>query len=366
MIAQVVKLRCAVTTRDFKWSRKQLETLQPLSLATKTGFEKVTIDSYLKFVRSRTLKNPIRRSNLLATLLAGVVFVPALSGAAGADSKDWWLDLEGGVEFSDNVALEQSDANSTSGDVAAVFELDTGYKLVDEKNARVEVGYNFYQSIYQDLTEFNWQSHNPSLMGWIRHDGIRLGFEYAYTNSLLDDSFFLEQHMLSPTVSAFVSEDFYLTGYYRYQSKNYNEADDARDANTHQTGADVFYYFDRPNKGYFSVGAGFTSEDTQGDQFDYDGLMARASVQHPIQVFARKGHVKFTYAYQKREYDNDISLAGPGNREDDRHTLKLVTNVEIDDNLKAGVELRRVTRESNLAASDYEENIGAMSLRYSF
>ena len=299
-------------------------------------------------------------------MLAGASVVPLLGGIAGADQKDWWLDLEGGVEYSDNVALEQSDANSTSSDVAAVLELDAGYKLVDEKNARVEVGYNFYQSIYQDLTEFNWQSHNPSLMGWIRQDGIKIGMEYAYTNALLDDSFFLEQHMLAPTISAFVSEDFYVTGYYRFYSKNYNEDDNARDANTHQTGADVYYYFDRPNKGFVSFGAGFTSEDTDGDQYDYDGLMARASVQHPIEIFARKGNVKLSYAYQKRDYDNDVSLPGPGTREDDRHTLKLVTNVEVDDNLKASVELRRVTRESNLAASDYEENVGAVSLRYSF
>jgi len=312
------------------------------------------------------LKTRSKKSPLLASMLAGASVVPLLGGIAGADQKDWWLDLEGGVEYSDNVALEQSDANSTSSDVAAVLELDAGYKLVDEKNARVEVGYNFYQSIYQDLTEFNWQSHNPSLMGWIRQDGIKIGMEYAYTNALLDDSFFLEQHMLAPTISAFVSEDFYVTGYYRFYSKNYNEDDNARDANTHQTGADVYYYFDRPNKGFVSFGAGFTGEDTDGDEYDYDGLMARASVQHPIEILARKGHVKISYAYQKRDYDNDVSLPGPGTREDDRHTLKLVTNVEVDDNLKASVELRRVTRESNLAASDYEENVGAVSLRYSF
>ena len=313
------------------------------------------------------MKTRFKKSPLLASLMAGAAMVPLLSAVAGADSKDWWLDVEGGAEFSDNVALEQSDANSTSSDVAAVLELDAGYKLVDEKDARVEVGYNFYQSIYQDLTAFNWQSHNPSLMGWIKHDGIKVGLEYSYTNSLLDDSFFLEQHMLSPTISAFVSEDFYVTGYYRFYSKNYNQADNERDADTHQTGADVYYYFDRPNKGYFSFGAGFTSEDTLSDEFDYDGLMARASVQHPIQIFSKKGHVKFSYAYQKRDYDNDASLPGVGTtREDDRHTLKLVTNVEIDDNLKAGVELRRVTRESNLVSSDYEENVGAMSLRYSF
>lgn len=304
-----------------------------------------------------------------ALVFVGVVAAHAMTGTANSASKSWWLDVEGGVEFSDNVALEQSDANSTSGDVAAILELDAGYKLVDEKDARVEVGYNFYQSIYQDLSEFNWQSHNPSFVAWIKPGGIKLGFEYSYTNSLLDGSFFLEQHMVSPTVSAFITDDFYLTGYYRFYDKNYNQSDDDRDANTHQTGADLYYYFDRPNRGYFSFGAGFTSEDTDGDAFDYDGFMGRAAVQFPIEVFGNKGRIKFSYAYQKRDYDNPASLTPPvpgETREDDRHTLKMVTDVAITEKLDAVAELRRISRESNLAASDYEENVGAVSLRYSF
>lgn len=315
------------------------------------------------------MKNSKSPSKLFTALLVSTVLVPVLAVSAGADSKSWWLDVEGGAEYSDNVALEQSDANSTSSDVAAVFELDTGYKLVDEKDARVEVGYNFYQSIYSELSEFNYQSHNPSFMAWIKPGGIKLGFEYSYTHSLLDGDFFLDQHMLSPTVSAFISDDFYLTGYYRYFDKNYNHGDDARDAKTHQVGADLYYYFDRPNKGFLSFGAGFTSEDTQGLAFDYDGFMGRAAVQFPLELFTRKAHLKFSYAYQKRDYDNPESLTPPvvgETRSDDRHTLKVMTDVELDDNLKAIAELRRVTRNSNLAASDYEENVGAISLKYSF
>ncbi|MEQ1755451.1 MAG: hypothetical protein ABL973_15115 [Micropepsaceae bacterium] len=309
------------------------------------------------------------QSKLLAVLLVSAVSVPAFTAPGSAESKSWWLDVEGGAEYSDNVALEQSDANSTSSDLAAVMELDAGYKFVDEKDARVEVGYNFYQSIYQDLSAFNYQSHNPSFMAWIKPGGIKLGFEYSYTHSLLDGDFFLDQHMLSPTVSAFVSDDFYLTGYYRYFDKNYNHADDARDAKTHQVGADLYYYFDRPNKGFLSFGAGFTSEDTQGAAFDYDGLMGRAAVQFPLELFARKAHLKFSYAYQKRDYDNPESLTPPvagESRSDDRHTFKVMTDVELDDNLKAIAEVRRVSRNSNLAASDYVENVGAVSLKYSF
>jgi hypothetical protein len=40
--------------------------------------------------------------------------------------------------------------------------------------------------------------------------------------------------------------------------------------------------------------------------------------------------------------------------------------VELDDNVKAGVELRRVVRDSNLNTSDYEENVGSLFVRYGF
>jgi hypothetical protein len=311
-----------------------------------------------------------RHTRTLAAILMSAVCVPALLSAASAgESKPFWLDVEAGAEYSDNVALEQSDLKASNGDVAATFEVDTGYKLVDEKDARVEIGYNAYQSIYQDLSAFNYLSQNPSLMAWIKPGGIKLGIEYSYTNSLLDNHFFLEQHMLSPTVSAFVSDDFYFTAYYRYFDKNYNRSDDGRDAKTHSFGGDLYYYYDRPNKGYFSFGAGYTNEDTQSDAFDYSGFMGRAAVQYPIELFDLKGHVKLSYNYQKRDYDNAISLAVLPNtdtRNDNRNTLKLSGDLSITDDLKALVEFRRVTRDSNLSTADYTENVGAASLKYSF
>jgi hypothetical protein len=312
------------------------------------------------------MRSPAKK--VLTIAAATALAFPLTFQSSLAQGKSWWLDVEGGVEYDDNVAVEQNDDNSANGDVAAVMEIDAGYKLIDEKDQRVEVGYNFYQSIYQDLSAFNYQAHNPSIMAWTKQGGIKLGAEYSYTHSMLDESFFLDQHMIAPTISAFVTEDFFVTAYYRYYDKNYNQGDDARDAKTHQTGADVYYYFDRPNKGFLSVGGGFTSEDTRGDAFDYDGFMGRASVQMPVELLAHKGKVKFSYAYQKRDYDNDASLTVlPGDkRADDRHTFRLSTEMEVTDDLKAIAEVRHITRNSNLSVSDYEENIGGLSLRYSF
>lgn len=308
-------------------------------------------------------------SKALGAVFAGAMSVPLLSGAALAEGKRWWLDVDAGVEYDDHVSVEQNDVNTAMGDSAAVLGLDAGYKLVDEKDARVEVGYNFYQSLYQDLSAFNYQSHNPSFMAWIKPGAVKLGFEYSYTHSMLDGAFFLDQHMLAPTASTFLTEELYLSTYYRFYDKNFNSADDGRDATTHQAGADLYYYFDKPNKGYFSLGGGFTSENTTSNQYDYEGFMGRAAVQAPIQLFSKKGKIKFSYTFQQRDYDDPLSLPLPpaGDvRADDRHTLRLNTELEINDDLKAILDLRHVNRSSNLATADYQENVGNVSLRYSF
>ena len=95
----------------------------------------------------------------------------------------------------------------------------------------------------------------------------------------------------------------------------------------------------------------------------------RAAVQYPVTLFDLKGHVKLSYNYQKRDYDNAISLAPLPNtdtRNDNRNTLKLSGDLDLTDDLKAIAEFRRVTRDSNLSTADYTENVGAVSLKYSF
>jgi hypothetical protein len=312
------------------------------------------------------------KSTTLANAVA--IFLGAIAAApAHAEKHAWWLNLEGGVEYDDNVAVDQNDDTTGIGDAAATFELDAGYKLVDTDTSRVEIGYDFYQSVYQDLSAFNYQEHVPGLTAWTKTDGLKFTINYAYTHALLDDDFFLDQHTISPSVGGNISDEFYLSVFYRYYNKNYEQSDDARDANTHQGGTDLFYDFDKPKKGYVSIGASYTSEDTDGPQYDYEGFSGRASVQFPITLFDLPGRWRFAYTYQKRNYDDPASLFPPppppiptATREDDRHTVRTHIELDLTDELKAIGEYRYIDRMSNLSSADYQENIASLSLRYGF
>ncbi len=297
------------------------------------------------------------------------VWVMSASPLAFAGSKDWWLDVKAGLSFDDRVTVDDVDASAAS-DVAAEFAIDAGYKLYDDEQSRIEIGYDFSQTVYSDLSAFNYQEHAPSLNMWTKSlGGVKLGFNYTYYHSLLDGDFFEDQHVFAPSLSAYLSDDVQLTLTYRYYEKNYNALDDARDASTHQPSADLYFYFDKSRKGYFMVGAGYTNEDTTGPEFDYAGFLGRATVQVPIDPFGLPGRLKLSYAYQMRDYDNPESLApfpNTATRQDDRQTVRAYADVEVAEDLKLFADYHFSDRGSNLASADYNKNDVYVGLSYSF
>jgi hypothetical protein len=290
---------------------------------------------------------------------------PLIATHAWADGKNWWLDIEGGVEYDDNVAVDENDATANLGDVAATFEVDAGYKVVDDEDSKFEASYEFYQSVYADQSAFNYQTHYPKLEASTKLGGVRVGFTSSYLHALLDGAFFLDQLSFSPSISAYLTDDFYVTAAYYYFDKDYSRADDARDATTHRPGTDVYYYFDRPGRGYLSLGGSYTTEDAAGPEFDYEGFVGRAAIQFPIVLCEHRGRLRFSYAYQMRDYENITPSIGV-ERKDDRHTLRVYGELGLTDSLKAVAEARFIDRNSNLPEADYQENIASFGLRYSF
>ncbi len=300
-------------------------------------------------------------------LAAGVVgAVPA--AVADGKAKDWSLDLSAGVKFDDRVTVDENDLSAAS-DTAVVLELDGAYKLVNEDDTRVEVGYEFYQSIYSDLSAFNWQEHNPSISAWTKVGGMKLGIAYDYTHALLDGDFYYEQHAIMPSLATYLSDDMQLILSYKFFDKNYATIDDERDATGNQPNADLYLYFSENKKGYVSFGAGYTDEDTSSPEFDYSGFVGRAAIQVPIDPFGLPGRFRLSYSYQKRDYDDPTSLFPlvPGQtRQDDRQTLRAFGEVEVAENLNLFADYRFHDRGSNLDTADYNKNVVSMGLEYSF
>jgi hypothetical protein len=297
----------------------------------------------------------------IALTSLAVLFVAPAARADGLR-----LEVEAGVRYDSNVSVDATDQTTSIGDVAATFALESGFRLVDEKHTRVEIGYDFSQSLYQDVTSLNYQTHNPELNAWTKLGDIKLGINYGYTNALLDDHFFLEQHSVMPSLAATLSDELLVTLSYRYTDKNFNFDDNGRDARAQQPNVELMYYFDKPKRGYFSLSGGYVTEDAADAEFDYGGMTGRATVQLPFDLAGLESKLKLSYTYQIRDYDDPTSTPSGALREDDRHTLRARGEVELTEELTAIADFRFVDRNSNLVTADYSENIVNGSLRYEF
>ena len=301
----------------------------------------------------------------LSAVLAALAAVGAAQ-PAHADGKAWRVDLEAGILYDSNVDNDENDSSSSIGDSAVTFEIDAAYKLVNSEHSRIELGYNFFQSLYQDLSAFNYQTHKPELSAWTKLGTVKLGVAYMYSNAQYDGAFFQQQHVFTPSISGMLTDNIHFKATYRYVDKNYNVADNGRDAQTQQPAGDLQFYFDKANKGYVSLGGTYTIEDASDLAYDYDGLTGRAAVQFPIAVFGKGGRLKVSYAYLMRDYDDITSTSIGEKREDRRHTFRAQGEVEVTANLTAIAEYRFVDRNSNLASANYSESIASGALRYGF
>jgi hypothetical protein len=86
----------------------------------------------------------------------------------GGEKPRLTVKLAGGVQYDSNVILEP-DAAVTPGvknaDWRALFILNGAYTFLDTGRADAKIGYIFYQTLHQDLTDYNVQQHTGRLAG---------------------------------------------------------------------------------------------------------------------------------------------------------------------------------------------------------
>ncbi|HIJ79072.1 MAG: hypothetical protein OEY01_08645 [Desulfobulbaceae bacterium] len=95
-------------------------------------------------------------------LLAGNV---SPLSAKEKDVSNLSLTARAGLEYDDNITVEQSDQISEQSDAAVIFEVEGAYKFKERLPFSPEISYAFYQSLYDDYTQYNMQSHSLALSG---------------------------------------------------------------------------------------------------------------------------------------------------------------------------------------------------------
>lgn len=271
----------------------------------------------------------------------------------GRSVKPWRLRVALGGEYDDNLTVEEQDLATDQADFAAVLELEGGYRFKVPKSYEAEISYSLYQSLYDDYSQFDLQTHTLGLTGSRDFGGVETGLSYAYSYMFLGREGFLQSHRLTPNVGFSLPYGLYASLHYNLEDKDFRKtADNGRDAVNQAVGGDLFAFF-LENRGYVQVGYRLESENATAAEFDYWGQTVVAAVQVPAWYDTK---ARLSVKYQDKEYRHVTPSIG-AERDDTKQTAGLMISRKFLDRCEAKVEYQYIDSDSNLEGSDYSENV---------
>lgn len=281
------------------------------------------------------------------------------AGGAAAQEKRWKVSGSLGVEYDDNVSTDETDSRSGQSDKALLIDLGAAYKPEFGAAYGLEIGYDFSQSLHEDLDRFDLQTHSVSASVEREVAPWDLGFIYLYSRSLLDGDDFLGIHSLTPSVGRAVNEQWYVSLRYGLQVKDFKQGvNDPRDAVNNGLTFDNFIFFDQA-RSYVSLGYRIEGEDADGRQFDYLGhfFHARAKLRLPIDALQKWNPVaRLGLEFWTKDYDNVTPSIG-AKRDDDRTTISAALQLDLTDHVNSELAVENIEASSNLPSADFDETI---------
>lgn len=228
------------------------------------------------------------------------------------ETRPYGLYGSAGFQYDSNVVLAGEDVGiSDQDDGRAVIDVGGFYNPQLTDDIQMSVGYEFFQSLHFDLTEFNLQDHRPEIQFVGRWNDFRLGLLTRYDFYLRDGSKFLQQVTGSPFVSYLERDLGRLDVYYRVRLRDFLESDfKERDAVNQAPGIRQVFYLDTPDR-YVSFGYQFDREDPNrnldiANSFAYDGqeFNCGAGWKFPFGLLA-----ELDYAYRRERYPENSLIA---------------------------------------------------------
>ncbi len=263
------------------------------------------------------------------------------------------VEVAAGIQYDDNVSVDELDTNINVGDFAAVFDLDLGYEHSFKQGTELDLGYSFSQRAYFEETDFDLQLHTGSVNLKHNFEQLDVGASFYATHARLGGDGFLDILQYSPYVTSFLTKKIYIRGAYAYRDKTFDNNPD-RDADVHVLEADVYYFLDGVRE-YFVTGYRYENENTIADQFDFDGHTFDLRYARRFNIGEQAMRLRADWRYEIRNYDSITPSIGEI-RDDDRHRLRARMELPLNKRWDLLFEYQYRNYSSNLPGADYTEN----------
>jgi tetratricopeptide (TPR) repeat protein len=303
-----------------------------------------------EYVRDNTDSDQLRKN--------AVEWLAAIERQKAA-AKPYRLYLKVGYQYDDNVVLEPVDQDiATDQDDYAVVAFFTGsYNIVNQSDFKLGLGYNHYQTWYEDLTQLDFRGSTGNFYAKYSTGPVTLGLSYLPTYYWLNDESYLMRHHIRPDIVWNPVQDLSLRAAYSYYRNNYF-LNDGRDGHTNEVSLDAYYSI-LNGKGLLSVGGLY--EDNTASHPDYYYTQGKIRVALNFRIFWELD-LNLSGNYHKREYDNVDSTFGI-TREDDRYYGAVSLGRSVFWKwLSITAEYNYTKNDSNISFFEYERNVTTLSL----
>ena len=273
-----------------------------------------------------------------------------------------------GLEYDSNIVLAPSDESAQAfgvtdkSDGRAVITLGGRYAPWLTPDVQLSLGYDFYQSLYFQDTNYDLQDHRPSAELTGRTAWARFGLLAQYDFDLLDGDSFLNQVAALPWVAVPEAGFGQTELFYRFRTQNYLDTRFQRlDADNNAVGIRQIVYLMGLDR---FAWAGFRFDDStavrQGqDAFAYTGYRPEIGVGWTFPDFALSTELAYQFYY--RDY-----ATASGGRHDDENDVQL----SVVRRLNAWLLLRGAYlgtfNDSNQGTYSYDRSIVSLALEARF
>ena len=291
-------------------------------------------------------------------------FLDKLRQAPPAKSYRVYADV--GLQYDSNVVLAPDDqaiksslAISQQADGVAVFSFGGAFIPWQNPQLQLVMGYDFFQSVYFTLNEFNLQDHRPSAQLAGAAWGVNFGLLGSYDYYRLEDESFLQDFTALPWLTIPEQGIGRTELFYRMRRRDFfdDPFSTLRDSFNHATGIRQVVNLGGAER-YGAVGYQFDREDavnSPGDEFAYDGHEVNAALGWLL-PYAVGSEVAYGYRHESYAPESD-------GRRDDEHRVSVILEKWLTAYVGLGLGYLGAINDSTDEEFAYERHIVSLSVR---
>jgi len=268
-----------------------------------------------------------------------------------------------GFEYDSNVALAPDSQTvdtalgiSDQADGRATIAAGGLYWLLKEDDARVSIGYDFFQGLQFELTDFNLMDNRFHLQGLKRWEIVEVGGAAGYDYYIRDGDSFLSQVNATLYLTVRETEHAATTFLYRLRYNDYKEQPfgDLLSGVYNTGGFRQFFYLGAPTR-YILMGYQYENQGISNDAgagYAYGGNVIEAGF---AWTFPWALDLQALYAYHRDDY-----AAASDGRVDDEHRGLLLLSRRFLDFLNVGGSFFADVNDSTKAEFSYDRYVGGI------